>query len=181
MLATGARAGLGLRVHADEFARVGGAALAAEVHAASADHLLHATREDFRLLQEAGVVPVLAPAAPLVTMLHKWPDGRQLVADEVPFALATDFNPNCQLSSMQRAMALAVYQMRCPPRAALTAATLNAACSLGKGDTIGSIEEGKVADLIFVDAPSVDAFVTDLSANRVVGVLRRGIPVIGSS
>lgn len=181
MLATGARAGLGLRVHADEFARVGGARLAAEVHAASADHLLHASREDFRLLQEAGVVPVLAPAAPLVTMLHKWPDARQLVADEVPFALATDFNPNCQLSSMQRAMALAVYQMRCPPRAALTAATLNAACSLGKGDTVGSVEEGKVADLIFVDAPTVDAFVTDLSANRVVGVLRRGMPVVRSN
>ncbi len=178
MLEAGARAGLGLRVHADEFARVGGAALAAEVHAASADHLLFATREDFRLLQEAHVVPVIAPAAPLVTLLHKWPDARQLMGDEVPFALATDFNPNCQMSSMQRAMALAVYQMRCPPRAALTAATLNAACSLGRGDTVGTVEPGKVADLVFVDAPSVDAFVTDLSVNRVVGVVRKGSPVI---
>ena len=178
MLEAGARAGLGLRVHADEFARAGGAGLAAELHASSADHLLFATRDDFRLLQEASVVPVLPPAAPLVTLLHRWPDARQLIADEVAFALATDFNPNCQLSSMQRAMALAVYQMRCPPRAALTAATLNAACSLGRGDTVGSVEPGKVADLLLVDAPSVDAFVTDLSANRVVGVLRKGVPVV---
>jgi imidazolonepropionase len=174
ILLTAKRAGLGLRLHADEIGRVGGAGLAAEVRAASADHLLCASPADFRALRDAGVVPVLAPAAPLVMFTHKWPDARALIADSVPFALATDFNPNCQVSSMQRAMALAVYTMRTPPKAALTAATLNAACSLGKGRTTGTIEEGKVADLALVDARSLDEFVTDLSSNRVHAVARRG-------
>lgn len=174
MLATGQRAGLGLRLHADELGPAGGARLAAELHATSADHLLHATPEDFLALHGAGVVPVLAPAAPLVLLSHRWPDARGLIADGVPFALATDFNPNCQVSSMQRAMALAVFLMRTPPKAALTAATLNAACSLGKGPTTGSIEEGKIADLAIVEAKTVDEFVTDLSQNRVHSVVRKG-------
>jgi imidazolonepropionase len=174
MLLAAQRAGLGLRLHADEMGRVGGALLAAEVHASSADHLLHATPDDFRALRDAGVVPVLAPAAPLVLFRHKWPDARALAADNVPYALATDYNPNCQVSSMQRAMALAVFTMRATPKAALTAATLNAACSLGKGETVGSIEEGKFADLAIVDAATVDEFVTDLSQNRVHAVVRKG-------
>ena len=174
ILLTAQRAGLGLRLHADELGRAGGAALAADVHAASADHLLKATPEDFRALRDAGVVPVLAPAAPLVMFTHRWPDARALIADSVPFALASDFNPNCQVSSMQRVMGLAVYSMRTPPKAALTAATLNAACSLGKGHTAGTIEEGKFADLAFIDARSVDEFVTDLSRNRVHAVARKG-------
>ena len=173
ILLTAQRAGLGLRLHADEMARVGGAPLAAEVNASSADHLLQATPDDFRALRDAKVMPVLAPAAPLVMFKHKWPDARGLIADSVPFALATDFNPNCQVSSMQRAMALAVYTMRTPPRAALTAATLNAACSLGKGETVGTIEEGKLADLAFVDARNIEEFVTDLSRNRVHAVARK--------
>lgn len=174
ILVTGQRAGLGLRLHADELSRAGGARLAAEVHAASADHLLCATQEDFRALRDAGVVPVLAPAAPLVLLSHKWPDARELIREGVPFALATDFNPNCQLSSMQRVMALAVFSMRAPPRAALTAATLNAACSLGKGHLVGSIEEGKLADLAILDARTVDEAVTELSRNRVHSVMRKG-------
>jgi len=174
ILATGQRAGLGLRMHADEIGPAGGAALAAEMRASSADHLLHATPADFRALRDAGVVPVLAPAAPLVLFSHKWPDARALIGDGVPFALATDFNPNCQVSSMQRAMALSVFTMRAPPKAALTAATLNAACSLGKGRTVGTIEEGKFADLALVDAAGVDEFVTDLSRNRVHAVVRKG-------
>lgn len=174
VLDAGRRAGLGLRLHADEIARVGGARLAAELRAQSADHLLAASREDFQALRDAGVVPVIAPYAPLVLLSHRWPDGRQLLSDGVPFALATDFNANCQMHSMQRAMALAVFAMRVPPKAALTAATLNAACSLGRGDTVGSIEQGKLADFAIVDAKNVDEFVTDLSSNRVHSVVKRG-------
>lgn len=168
------RAGLGLRLHADELGHAGGAQLAADLHAASADHLLCATPQDFSALRDAGVVPVLAPAAPLVLLSHKWPDARALIGDGVPFALASDFNPNCQLSSMQRVMALAVFSMRAPPKAALTAATLNAACSLGKGHLVGSIEEGKFADFAILDARSVDEAVTELSRNRVHAVMRKG-------
>jgi len=174
ILVTAQRAGLGLRLHADELGRVGGARLAADVHAASADHLLCATQQDFRILRDAGVVPVLAPAAPLVLLSHNWPDARELIREGVPFALATDFNPNCQLSSMQRVMALAVFSMRAPPKAALTAATLNAACSLGKGHLVGSIEEGKLADLAILDAHTVDEAATELSRNRVHSVVRKG-------
>jgi len=161
-------------VHADELGRAGGAGLAAEMRASSADHLLEASREDFRLLRTAGVVPVIAPAAPLVLLSHRWPDARTLIGDGVPFALATDFNPNCQMLSMQRAMALAVYMMRTPPKAALTAATLNAAASLNRANLVGSIQPGKLCDLAFVDAKSVDEFATDLSLNRVNAVVKRG-------
>jgi imidazolonepropionase len=174
VLDAGRRAGLGLRLHADELGRAGGAVLAAEMRASSADHLLEASREDFRLLRTAGVVPVIAPAAPLVLLSHKWPDARALIEDGVPFALATDFNPNCQMLSMQRAMALAVYMMRTPPKAALTAATLNAAASLNRAEVVGSIEQGKLCDLACVDAKSVDEFATDLSLNRVIAVVKRG-------
>jgi imidazolonepropionase len=174
MLEAGRRAGLGLRLHADEMDRVGGARLAAQVHAASADHLLCATRDDFKALREAGVVPILAPAAPLVLFSHRWPDARSLAADGIAFALATDFNPNCQVSSMQRAMSLAVYAMHMKPKAALTAATLNGACSLDRGKTVGTVEPGKFADLAIVDAKTVDEFVTDLSSNRVHSVVKKG-------
>jgi imidazolonepropionase len=174
VLEAGRRSGLGLRLHADELARVGGAGLAAEMRASSADHLLEATRKDFRLLRTAGVVPVLAPAAPLVLLTHKWPDARTLIEDGVPFALATDFNPNCQMLSQQRSMALAVFMMRTPPKAALTAATLNAAASLNRADLVGSVEAGKLCDLALVDAKTVDEFATDLSSNRVHAVVKRG-------
>jgi imidazolonepropionase len=174
VLEAGRRHGLGLRLHADELGNAGGARLAVELHAASADHLLHATPAEFRALRDAGVVPVLAPAAPLVLFTHKWPDGRELARDGIPFALATDFNPNCQVSSMQRAMSLAVYSMHVKPKAALTAATINAACSLERGMLAGTVEPGKIADLAIVEAKTVDEFVTDLSVNRVHSVVKGG-------
>ena len=127
VLEAGLRHGLRPKLHADEFTDTGGAKLAAELKAASADHLLFASEEGLRAMAEAGVVAVLLPASPLTTLLGRFADARKMMDQlGLAVALATDFNPNCPVESMLTVMALACYCMRMLPSEALTAATLNA-------------------------------------------------------
>src|SRR2546422_343064 len=146
-------AGLATKVHADELADSGGAALAADLGAASADHLLHSSPEGIDALARTAVVGVLLPAASLVSHLP-FADGRRLIAAGVAVALGTDFNPNCWSESTQLTIALACHHNGLLPSEAVVAATINSAHAIGLGDEVGSLEPGKLADLVILGGPS---------------------------
>jgi imidazolonepropionase len=153
VLETARTLGLGLRVHANELGSTGGARLAAELRASSADHLLHLDDGERRSLREAGVVATLLPGTSLV-LGKPWADGRALVEAGVAVAIATDCNPgSCALESLSMVLALACYGNRLSPAQALCAATHNAAASLGLDHEVGSVVAGKSADLLLLETP----------------------------
>jgi len=140
--------GLGLRVHANELGPTGGAKLAAELGAASADHLLHVDDDDRRALAAAGTVAVLLPGTSLV-LGKAFADGRALVEAGVPVAVATDCNPgSCAFENLAMVVALACYGNRLSVAEAICAATHNAAASLGLAHEVGSLQPGRSADLL---------------------------------
>src|SRR5207245_9367429 len=146
-------AGLGGKVHADELADAGGAVLAADVGAASADHLLHASSDGIDALARTSVVGVLLPATSLVSHLP-FADGRRLIAAGVPVALGTDFNPNTWCESTQLTIALACHHNGLLPAQAVVAATINAAHAGGWGPDVGSLGPGTLADIVVLGVPS---------------------------
>ncbi len=147
--------GLDLRLHADQLSPMGAAELAAELRVASADHLEHVSERGIEALAGAGVIAVLCPLVPLVLRQEKEAPARRLIAAGVPPALSTDFNPgSCYVQGMPEVLAWAALRYRMTAAECLTAATLNAACSLGLGEEIGSLEAGKCADLVVLDQPN---------------------------
>jgi imidazolonepropionase len=145
--------GLGLRVHADQLSLSGGAKLAAELNAATADHLEHTDVTGIMALKAAKVQPVLLPGSVYALGSHDYPAARQMIDAGLAVVLATDFNPGSSpVPSMPMILSLACTQMKMTPGEAITAATINAAYSLGRGDEIGSLEKGKRADFVIHDA-----------------------------
>jgi len=145
--------GLGLRLHADQLTLSGGANLAAELSAATADHLEHTDSAGINALNAAKVQPVLLPGSVYALGSSKYPAAREMIEAGLAVVLATDFNPGSSPTpSMTMILSLACTQMKMTPAEALTAATINAAHSLGRGDEIGSLEKGKRADFVIHDA-----------------------------
>jgi imidazolonepropionase len=141
--------GLGLRIHAEQFRPGTGAALGAELGAATVDHLETVTEKTLRTLLEGGVQPVLLPASVFCLSRTQYPPARTMIELGLPVVLATDFNPGSSPApSMPFTMSLACLQMRMSPAEALSAATINAAYSLGLGAEVGSLEAGKAADFV---------------------------------
>lgn len=150
----GQAAGMPLKIHADEFAGLGGTQLAAEMGAVSADHLIHTPPEDIRALGRSSTVAVSLPATPFGLAHQEYTPAQQMLDAGGALAIATDCNPGTAwCESMQFAIALACRAMKLTPGQALAAATLNAAFAVGRGDRVGSLEAGKQADLILLDAP----------------------------
>lgn len=143
--------GMRLKVHADEFRPSGGAELAAEVGAISAEHLAKPSDDGIMAMARKDVVGVLLPGTPYSSMSKDYADGRRLIDLGVPVALGTDLNPNCWNESMQFTISLACHKMRMTPAEAITAATINAAAALGLEKRVGSLEVGKRADVIVLD------------------------------
>ncbi|MBL4685497.1 MAG: amidohydrolase family protein, partial [Nannocystaceae bacterium] len=140
--------GFALRVHANEFGHTGGAHLAAELGAASADHLLHLDDSERDALREAGVVATLLPGTSLV-LGKAYADGRKLVEAGVAVAVATDCNPgSCAIENLAMILGLACYGNHLSPAEAICAATHNAAASLGLDRDVGSLVPGLSADLV---------------------------------
>ena len=144
--------GLGLRMHADQLSRNGGAELAAELGVATADHLEQIDQHGIEALAAKQVQPVLLPASVYCLGLNRFAPARQMIEAGLGVVLATDFNPGSSPApSMPFVLSLACTQMRMTPAEALSAATINAAYSLGRGEEIGSLEPGKRADFVIYD------------------------------
>lgn len=168
--------GLGyrLKLHVEQLSRQGGAQLAAELGATSADHLDHGTRDDALALARAGTVATLLPNCAM-TLRTPYPDARLFLDAGCTLALATDYNPGTAPSeNMQLVVALAVLRMGLSPTEALRAATLGGALALGLGDDVGSLEVGKAADLLIWEADDVLEMGYHLGTNRVETVLVGG-------
>lgn len=170
ILGRAADRGLARKAHVDQLADGGGAALAAEMGAFSADHLEHTSRAGMDALASAGVVGVVLPFAAWY-LRQPFPDGRALVDRGVRVAVSTDFNPgSAPALSLPLAMSFAVMHCGLTPMEALRGVTVHAAAALGLGETVGSISPGMRADLVVLDADSVEQWVYFIrpSATRLV-------------
>jgi imidazolonepropionase len=169
------RAGLKLKIHADQLTRNGGALLAAELGAASADHLECATRADARALKKAGVIATLLPAVNFFLGHSKHAPARTFIEEGVPVALATDFNPGtCPCLNMQTVLAIACSQLRMTPAEAISATTINGAHAICRGDRIGSLEADKQADLILLDVRDYREIPYFFGVNHCRTVIKKG-------
>ncbi len=167
--------GLDLKVHADEFVRLGGAALAARLGCRSAEHLLESSEADRQALAAAGVTAVLLPVTPFASFAKRASPGREMVDAGVPVAVGTDLSPNSWVESMPLVLSHSVYGARLTPAEALTAATVNAAYAIGLSGEAGTIAVGRSADFVVFDIPSAEhiPYRFGLTPAR---VYRRGIP-----
>jgi imidazolonepropionase len=144
--------GMQIKVHADEFQSSGGAALAVEVGATSADHLGAITDPDILRLANSGVIATLLPSTLFMLGKKHYAPARKLIESGAAVALATDFNPGTSPTlNMQFVLSLACTQMRMTPAEAIVASTMNGACAVRRGHRMGSIEQGKQADIAVYD------------------------------
>jgi imidazolonepropionase len=175
--------GMRPRLHADELAPSGGAELAAELGALSADHLAAPSDAGIDALAEAAgsdrpVVATLLPATTWFLMADRYGPARTLIERGVPLAIASDFNPGTSpTANLPLVMTIACLELKLTPAEALAAVTINPAHALGLGDEIGSIEPGKLADLTIWRVPSHDQIPYWPGANLVRTVIKRGRPV----
>lgn len=175
ILSTAKEYGLKLRLHADQLTLSGGAKLAAELKAITADHLEHIDEESIDALKQAGVMAVLLPGSVFHLGLKQYPPARKMIDRGLAIVIATDFNPGSSPTpSLSMTMSLACTQMRLTPAEALTACTINAAYSLGRGDKIGSLEVGKQADLVIFDCQDYRQIPYFFGTNLVNTVIKRG-------
>jgi imidazolonepropionase len=175
LLTAAASLGLGVKIHADEFVLSGGAALAARLHATSADHLLAASEDDRRALAAAGVTAVLLPLTAFASSPAGRIPGREMVDAGVPVALGTDCSPNSWVESMPLVLAHAVHRGRLTPAEALTAATVNAAHASGLVGA-GTLAVGAPADFAVFSFASVTQLGYRFDA-RPASIYRQGKPV----
>jgi imidazolonepropionase len=174
------RAGMKLRVHADELGASGGAHVAADVRARSADHLIFASEAGADAMARAGVVATLLPIAAFYLKLGRFAPARMLIERGVAVALATDVNPGGGFSpSMPFAMTLACFGMNLTFEEALVAGTINAAYALDVHDRCGSLEPGKLMDAVVVDGPAIDLM--RVGAETIRTVVKRGRIVVGDT
>ena len=179
ILKAGVRHGLRPKLHAEEFARTGGAMLAAELGAVSADHLLHASPADVNALRDAGVVAVLLPGTSFSLGLGRYADARAMIEAGLPVALATDCNPGSSMTeSMQMMVTLACVEMRMRVAEALAASTINAAFALALGEECGSLAAGKRADIVVFDAEDYREIPYHYGVSNVCHVVKNGEVVV---
>ncbi len=167
--------GLGLKLHADEFEPIGGATLAVELGATSADHLVRTTDEQLAALAASDVIAVSLPGTPFGLGHHDYTRARRLIELGGALALASDLNPGtCWCESMQFIVALACRYLKLTPAEAINAATINAAHALNLGRYVGSLEVGKQADVLVLDASDYRHLGYRFGTNLVETVVKRG-------
>jgi imidazolonepropionase len=179
ILAAARQAGLGVKIHADEVHDLGGARLAAEMGAVSAEHLLASSEESLRAMAAFGTIAVLLPAT-AYSLRKPFAPGRTMIDLGVPVALATDANPGSSYTeSMPFVFGLAVLMMGLSVEEALSAATLNAAYAVGMADRVGSLDVGKQADFLVLEAETPAGIAYHAGANPVIAVYKKGERVFG--
>lgn len=178
ILNAGKAHGLLPKIHADEIVSYGGAEVAARVGAVSADHLLKASDEGIRQMAEAGVVAVLLPGTAFFLMTEA-ANGRKMIDSGVPVALSTDRNPGSSpTESLPFMMNLGCLTMGMTPAEVLTAATINAAHAIKRGHLVGSLEPGKLGDLVIFNAPNYAYMQYNFAVNLVDTVVKKGKVVV---
>jgi len=152
ILSAAKKVGLSLRGHVDQLTNSGGATLMAEMGATTADHLEQTDERGIAALKKANVQPVLLPGSVYALGSSRYPRAREMIEAGLAVVLATDFNPGSSPTpSMPMILSLACTQMKMSPAEAITASTVNAAYSLNRGDSIGSLDSGKVANFVIFD------------------------------
>ena len=179
ILLAGKAWGLRPRIHADEFVPLGGARLAAELSAASADHLLTTPPRDREALARAGVAAVILPLTPLASFSPSRSPGRELVDAGAAVALGSDLSPNSWVEALPQAVAHAVLSARLTPAEALTAATVNAAFALGLSQEAGQLGPGRALDLAVFPVPRVEQLPYRFGSTLPRAVLKDGRLVAG--
>ena len=174
VFAAGAKAGLKAKIHAEQLTRSASLPMAVRCGAVSADHLDCADDSDLELLAKSGIVASLVPGSNYF-LAKPYPPARRLIDAGAAVALATDFNPgSCPCWDMRTILSIACTQMRLTPEEALVAATMNGACALGLGRTHGSLEPGKVADLVCYEAEDYREIPYYFGAPQVAWTMKRG-------
>jgi imidazolonepropionase len=175
ILLTAQRLGFPLKIHADEFDNLGGASLAAELGAVSADHLVKTSPEDIAALAASDTVAVALPCTPFGLAEAHYTPARQLLAAGGLLAIASDINPGTAwCENMQFVIALACRYMKLTPAQAIAAATINAAAAIRREDRIGSLEPGKQADLLILSVSDYRHLGYRFGGNLVQTVIKRG-------
>jgi len=181
ILLAGKKNKLKVKIHADEIESTGGAELAGELNAISAEHLVGASKEGIKLMVSKGVIPVLLPATSFYLRLNRYADAKAMIAEGANIALATDCNPGTSpTESLQTVMTFACFGMGLLPEEIINAMTINAARAIDRDKTIGSIEEGKIADFVLFNTPNLDYLVYHFGINSVDIVIKKGKIVVES-
>ena len=174
MLKAGQALGLKARIHADEIEEIGGAVLAGDLGAISAEHLIATGEKGMASMARGGVIADLLPCTSLY--LNKtFAPARRMIQLGIPVAIASDFNPgSCPSLNLQLAMSMGYIKYRMTPEEVLTAVTINAACSCGLEKTVGTLEVGKQADIVIWNAPDMEMLVYRFGSNLAETVIKRG-------
>lgn len=179
ILKRGSECGLKIKLHADEIEPMGGAQLAGKLHAVSAEHLVAASDEGIEEMKHSGVIPILLPGTSFYLRLGKYARAKKMIQAGMPVALATDYNPGtCPTESLQSIMVFASMGMGMTPQEVISAMTINSANAINRGNIVGSIEKGKKADIIIMDAPNENYIVYHFGINHVSTVIKEGKIVI---
>jgi imidazolonepropionase len=166
--------GLKLKIHADEFSDLGGAKIASYLGVVSADHLLKASTNGIKSLGKGGIVCVLLPGTSLALFAPSYAKARALIQSKAPVAIATDLSPNSWVESMQFVISLACYGMKMTPEEALIASTINGAHAIGRANDVGSLEEGKLCDLLITNLDNYEEIPYRIAANSISKVIKQG-------
>lgn len=174
ILEAGIRCGLRPKIHADEIEAIGGSVLAGELGAISAEHLIVCPQSGIEALAKGGVIACLLPATSF-NLGAAFAPARDMVNAGVPVAMATDFNPgSCPCLNMQFVINLGCLKYRLTPEEVLTAVTLNGAAAIDLADKVGSVEPGKLGDLVIWDAPDLNYICYRFGSNLVKSVIKAG-------
>ena len=170
--------GFGLKIHADEIEAIGGSALAGEMHATSAEHLIVIDDAGMASMAKGGTIAMCLPATSFYLGATFAPVRRMIDEFEVPVAIASDFNPgSCPSLNLQFVMNLGYLKYRMTPEEILTAVTINPACGIGRGETVGTLEAGKQADLVIWNAPNMEMLCYRFGSNMALATIKKGILV----
>ncbi len=174
MLRAAQALGLRARIHADEIEEIGGAVLAGDLGAVSAEHLIATGEKGMASMARGGVIADLLPCTSLY--LNKtFAPARRMIELGIPVAIASDFNPgSCPSLNLQLAMSMGYVKYRMTPEEILTAVTINAACSCGLEKKVGTLEVGKQADMVIWNAPDMEMLVYRFGSNLAKTVIKRG-------
>jgi imidazolonepropionase len=175
ILTTAQRYGLQARIHADELSPFGGAELAAEIGAVTADHLVQISDEGIKALAAAGVIPILLPGTTFFLGKDRYAPARKMIEAGCEVAISTDFNPGSSTTqNFQLMWTIGALKLKMLPGELLWASTYIPAKSLGLQDTLGSVEVGKQADLVVLDIPNLNYLPYHYGINHTVMTIKKG-------